>query len=727
MATPSPTRTIDTTNLPAVVKQPVATVWTKANWSDAWVVRVDLEVQQTADVMPPELSTATLRYRYGFVLLPGGSIARTQPPITAFGYYVLIRWTQPNAETGLLDDESPSAWWLGYADPPVTTVIDRGRDPVPPTGVQTIPCFGLLRMLQLSHVRETVLADPAAPLGEDPVRHPTGSTFNADEAGNRHDHGAGDRFTFARSGKATTWSSRDIVKHLIKHHAPKPLSESRDPLPWELAGETQIPDWDAPTMATDNRPVADLLDEILTESRGLAWSVRPVIEIESGVPDVTEIQIRVTTRIKQAIPLEDPDEVPAATERLKFVVQADPHIRTTLSDDGVGVVNQVIVEGPREIGVCTLTMLEMEDGWDDEDETDYRTAASDEEGYDDLKQFEKRRWNEKVRRREKFADVFTALRIKTTWSGKVNEDEDQVFVRNEVEGQDEEDQEEIYKPNVSNLVVLPDCRLRPSVDYEGPINDVDEKYATKTFRPPLFLIEPPNLGINDPDQYDHLDAVGWITAGIAADAADVSFSVSPVVSNDDGPGIRIEIGGGPQYALAKDFGGLDVDPTEPAEHQYDYQTVRCTVALLGDRRPNWSIPTDDDLQSLDLVRRKILRIEHPSLELVHIAKDTIVDLGSDGTPITSDGGVLRDPLPTLKALCDLASRSLLSPSDRISMTSGRILAGVQVGGLVIDLDGIPTEAMIAEVRIDPSATSTTMTVTAAASRIDIAALLRPIA
>ncbi|MEO1529434.1 MAG: hypothetical protein AAFX06_28770, partial [Planctomycetota bacterium] len=131
-----------------------------------------------------------------------------------------------------------------------------------------------------------------------------------------------------------------------------------------------------------------------------------------------------------------------------------------------------------------------------------------------------------------------------------------------------------------------------------------------------------------------------------------------------------------------------------------YTTIESTVAIRGTRRPEYRIPAE--LQDEETPEVKTFTIEHPSLELVHIAADTVVDLDADNAPVTSAGGILRNPLGNLQALAEIIASHVLDARYSATVQTGRLFAGLYPGDFLASVDTFEEaiNAPIRELRID---------------------------
>ncbi len=693
---------INTQLLPRTAQSPRQRVWTKATWAAPFALRPDLICTQTSSTVAPDIPTAALEYRYGQGIAPGTNTIGNYLPITSWGYFVLVQWSSA----------TETRWWLGYAGKPVTTQTRAAADGIPAAGTQRIPCYGLERAFELSTVRTTVHHDPA---GGDPQRHPTATPFNEHRHGNRHDAGGVPIFALPRATPTRVWSRRQIIQHLLTYHLPTPSGIAAG-VPWAIGDLSMIPDWDAPMLDCDGRPLADCLNELLNRERMLGWRLVPTI-VPGLPPTVTAITFTPFSRSPFPIVLPTLPPLPGNPIAHTLLTAADPLTDLAISEDDTDIVNQVVVEGPREIGICTLRFgHDLEKDWTTGEENTYNDGAKDEAGWNALKQSEKRAANERIRDSWAVDRVFRSLVIPNDWDGLADAS-DPVFVP---------DGTADYAPFVGSLEVLDYLPLYREVDYEDFAAEVDESAGLR-YRDPLIMIELPGTGL-----YTRVETLGALRSGQNAKYAGLNFSLTAAPDNSRGPGIRLEVGNGPAHAIAgSGFVGTTADVDQDTFYGFDYDAVIATVGLLGDRRPFFAIPSDAELGSADYITRRVLRLDDPALQHIHIAAATVVDLDPEGDVLSSNGGVLRDPEPQLRAIALVAAEIYTKPNRRIDLRSSRMISPVEPGHVIYYANGVETKATVVEVRIDAPITDggqptgdVTISIIAAGERIDLLQLLR---
>lgn len=705
-----------------------AQVWTKASWLDPFALRPDLTPVQSVWTLAPDVSTATLEYRFGRVLVPGSSEYSTLSRITARGYWVLIRWRSDNG--------SPIDW-LGYAETPVTRERYPARDSLPETGLQTIPCFGLMRALEQTWIDSTVYADPE---DDSNARRSggTGSTFNEGMRGNRSSEkrsvdGSGPTayvFTDPNDDESQWWSTRDIVEHLAAFHLPTPMSVPIDGgVPWQINNLHVLPNWDRPSIDSDLRDVASILSELVEPSKMLSWGIG-ITGVGSTPPIINAVTINPFSLLAE--PLTLPAGTLVANPTAVHLAAADDPLTTVeIDQDASGVVDQIIVQGPREISVCTLSAHPAdksthEKGWTEEDRTKYEDGARFFPGFAVLSLSDKRDRNERFRTTGKLRDVYSLYRFKREWDGK-NQNE---FLFEPAK--DEGGEDVAYIPAPLQIEMLDYLPLYQEVNYMAAPKDVDESNGL-TLRQPVFSLRERNADGTLSENRIYVDSTGRLTLPddlLKARPFQLAYEL------EDGLNLRIIVTDAPQHAIAgKEFVGNmgDVDQ-ETVFGDMIHSGWEITLAIRGDRRPRYSIPSPEALEGLDVVRRKVVTLDDDSLASVWIAKNTVVGW-ANGVPnsVKSPGGLLRDPKPILESICRMLAKQHGQPRNRATIKTGRRLPQLELGMMIRSIDTAdgPVDAPICEIRIDAPTVSgdgapqgATQSFVASPYRADVMSLLR---
>ena len=522
------------------------------------------------------------------------------------------------------------------------------------------------RVLQMTPLDTTVFKNPDDVADDKVLRRSKAAPFNPRKPGNRtkervvvKEVSGGDdieSYVFATPDDKDVewWSTRDFFEYLFVCHLTAG-EQGTGNIPWRIAGDLGVlPQWDRLTInQPDQRSVHSLVNETLGADRMLGWSVQSVINVQSNflatTPVVEEVQIVPFSRLDSVLTLPSVGTMPANENKVIWISDQDEATDVQIQTDDSDVVDQVIVRGPWEIGVGTFRFeSEWEGIWDPDLEEPYAIAYSDKPGWAGLEQYERAEWNAFFREAPKYDEVYRNYGFKPKWDGTC--DADPLFAENEGE---------TYVPYIGNIIVLPGLPLFRGVDYEGAADEVDESKGRRLL-PILAYIERPD----SPGEYTTLqNAHSVYGAPPIRNPNKLDYDVSVIANNETEPGFEIQVSGAPQHALEPQFQPNDGDPetiNPDIWGKYDTRTMLITAAVQGDRRPEYRIP---DSVTGDLVRQRIITLDHPGLQLVHIASSTVVAVDEDGGTLHSDGGILRDPMAELESLARIAEKSLLAASQ----------------------------------------------------------------
>lgn len=721
-------------------------VWTKAAWADQWTPRPDLYPTQAVwGTFPGNPSTASLHYKYGWTILPGANRPANYTRITARGYWVLILFT---------GDDGQLLSWCGYAESPITNSHSPVTSSNPETGTQTIPCFGLERIWDYAFIDSTVATDPDN-AGYHRRHIGTCPAFNADIAGNRsaavgklNDDRPYESYAFAQplATDRKAWSSRHIVEHLLAYHAPTPArilpdtaaAAGDDEIPWAISGLASLPDWDAPTLYVEGSTVAAMLSVLVDARRMNMGSIAAEVtfegeSIETAVPTVTAVRIKFATTLPASITVPDVATIPANPAQLTINAIDDPHTRIDDTMDGVDLVDQVVVRGPREIAIGTFSYgEELTADWSGAEQNEYDNGGLGTAGWGTLENETRRAINVKVRSQAKLTKVYQWYKLVDDWDGTVGGERLYPLADpNAAAATDKDGDLPNHIPFAGSHEMLPELPLLPGVDYSGDYTESTESSATELNRgiPHVISLRHPT---GEATKRDVIEGIGEIALGLKPDTVQMiptRIAAAPPPPHG-GCGVRLNITGHSRLAIAGDHDvGNEADGKGLGV--YNFATLQATIACLGDRRPSWSIPTDAELTTLDVIRRRVFTFDWPSLDLIHIAKDTVVSIDETGEAIKSNGGVVRDPLPRLRAIAELIARHSNRPRHRVSIRTTRRLGSAMPGTLLVATDTVSgaLDAPITEVRIDAplgdsGESEISQTITAATYAADVLGLLQ---
>lgn len=704
-------------------------VWTRATWTAPWTFRPDLQCTQLVWSSYPETSTASLHYRYGFVMPPGQNAPTIHPPITARGYWVLI---------AIDTDDGPPAAWLGYAENPITRPVAPATNTSPATGDQAIPCYGLERIWDHCYVESTVcLTKKETADNRFQRRGNVAAIFNADSRGNRsRSLGTADdardwsAYAFTRpTDVSDRWSTLDIVQHLLGFHAPtqsRILAPTPDPaieIPWNITGLENLPSYDTPTIDTTGRSIGDILRTLITPGRMTGLTFGNSVTWTDGVPTVGAVHMKFTTRLLTPTTIPDIGPLPWDPTGVTLTCATDPLTTVTHRLDDSDVVDQIIVQGPREISVCTIEHSETQwlNDWTDTQADDYDTGGSEADNWADITNSQRVDLNNAARDTWDLRDTYRNLRLGDSFDGNVREGKS-MFPNATTGGNATGDA--LHVPHLGAVEILPDLPLYAGVDYEGAADEVDESAGTRTHLPIVTSFKvPTEESTNRIDSQIMGDPGQFLTKQFR------QFKLNVVPNNERGPGLELNVDGAPQYLIIDTANGTPNEADGTLLDAYDHTTIETTVAVLGDRRPFWAEPAT--LPPLDVIRRRVYTYEDSPLQQVYIVPGTVLAITDIGTRTTAAGGMLRNPLPKLRALATLIATYVHAPRYRVEIRTARILSTLPVGANLrtVDVIGADVQSPIVEIRIDAPLAETidrtdiTCTITAAAHRFDVLSLM----
>lgn len=727
-----PTKTIDLSNKGPVAGFPQAKVYTKTNWNSDWIESPNVIAKEAVYRIAPGTSVATLEYRFGTVAVPGQFEPAVLLPLDETRYYVLI------VNTG--EDGSPFHW-IGYSESPIVTKRYPSESGGIQNGVQDVPCYGLDRMLQYAWIDSSIIRNPDVAANQKWLRKAGAPHFNPKQKGNRTE----DKIELQDNVEQyllekpniwfNFWSTRDIIEYLVRFYLPT-NDYGIGVIPWAVSPDiSMIPNWDRPTIDMKGMTCWDAINELLSPDKMLGWYVEPYVENPTNffgqqTPIVRNVYIRPFSRLASALTLPSVGSMPANTNRVVWITGGDQFTDGELQFDDSDRVDQVIVQGPREIGVGTFEYeKEYEPGWFEfADEPRYETAKSQDPSWAGLKQWEKTEWNTYYRDLPFLANVFRRYSFLEDWDGTCGGDPlFQEIPPTDTDGDGDPDgQPKTYIPYLGAVELLENLPLYRGINYEGDPTAIEEKEGLQNL-PILAFIERPRA----PGTYAIVQNA-WTVFGSPPmrNPNTLPYSVKITADNEEGPAFNIDMAGAPRHALAgARFTPNDGDPEKINPKiwgEFDIEKLLITAAMRGDRRPEWKIPAT---VNREFVKRKIIKLEHAGLQHVHIAAETVVGVDHTGDRIYSQGGVLRDPLPYLRSLCLIAAQNLIEPRKSLSIRSGRVFGSVRLGDLIETYDGTTANVLVNEIRLTtPIAESDSpppamMTITASTNFVDIVALI----
>lgn len=624
-----------------------------------WTEVPDLFCESARFVAGPELDYASFSWRYGYKQPVGDSNGvRYFYPLDLPGMYVRVE----------VEGVPESAWWYGVIEDD-SRKLEGARQTFKPSGQQTLTAYGFGRLLERQRVTVGSTESYAVERG---------LTFNGDstaygEGGNRsvdvNPLGAYS-FTDTRRGGAL-WTVGDAVAHLMVLHAPANTE-------WEVDAPAGLLDRPLPPVATDRRPVKEILDEILTRRRGIGYKFQ-------FNPEILKIQLVCFSFADEDVTGADGEVIipanPTATD-MDFENALDVEARILYHHGEVA--DKIVVEG--EYATSTLTLRFNEDigaNWTALEELAYLQAASNETGYDDLELEEQYRRNEAWRARDRLRNVFSRFAIVEDWSQRVapeGEGETEYFAF-PVDDDSREYEEGVTEDGLplwnEGLRIAPRLPLQSRLDYSGTrIEDgtfPDSTITEAAYLPPLIIA---NLPDDEVLPYQLIDQM--ITT---EEDQPRGWSCNVAVADHDAA-LILRVSDGRQQLLAlDDFAtAAETDPEHDPTYQrgVNWQDFQATLTLLGDHRVSASV----EINTAPDRPQKVVYIPTQNMRLDYVVPQTVVAV-EDGVLIrTTTGGYVRDDRVRLQQIADLAAAWYGRTRANIVLSVKTVDATFSVGVLV---------------------------------------------
>lgn len=657
---------------------------TAGNWTE-----VDgLWCDELIDRVAPGMSEAKLRWNVGFFEWWYGERDVEHEPREDLRSYVKIEILKPPED----DDATPDVFpepevlytWFGTIEADEFTDLLAGNDP--PNTDQMITAYGLMRDLENTIVESAVVVNAAK---DDVQRIPRGLTFNpvsiADlpGIGNQYkatlDVDAGLSWAFQRvrwdgteSEKPDRWDAYTAVDHLLTHQAPKQSGDTTaKTCTWKFAGLDDVlgPNhplntiawYDISNVATDRRNLKEIIDELIPRRHFVGWYV-----YGDDTGGEFTAYVKVFSYSDKDIPLSDRNQkIAENTDQVRLDLLDKSEVDDLeLVNNGTQRYDKVVAEG--EYITTTFSFWHSEadfliNGWNEEDETTYLDAASNETGYGDLEESAKQQKNASIRADDKYRNVFSRFVMGTGFHDTrktgdgfydagnyydiVTTDEGLSVLNSDnvaaVMGSTAYGEAEWWSEGSRFLQTLPQ-----------PDDAVDEQAPELVTPFCLFRVSEAETPSIEEDIWQYAEQLN-------ADQQR-TFSVQLQTLRDD-LGIRLIVGlaGGQQLIAKDDWSGAAVsptslDPTEATVNGLHYDDFICTAAVEWDDRIKHAEALTPLTNQTAANKVKFIRVDDARLDIR--LPETIIGLNADGTLKQDENGTLiRDDRPRLKAIAKAAA------------------------------------------------------------------------
>jgi hypothetical protein len=677
-------------------------VYLKDRWENDWTLYPHVHCTSAAWAVAPTMPTATCVFDYGMVSQIGVKSFEPVTKLNCIGSFIKIVMETDKAA-------GQSNMWYGI----VSHVEDEQMGIVggQPTGRQTITSYGLEKLLDTEYISESWVdnGDHAPVVIQCPV------TFNR---GGRPNRSSTDKFTpagslaylfYGQDGAQydpAWWSTRDIVDYLLGWVPPKESFLTRSSrLPMTLDKRWLVLMHDRPEVKQEGQTIAAILSRLLDRRRLRSYYLR----VEETEEKPHRIYLVPVAWNRSEIDLRLPDEsetLRANDFPIDIVADYNQSTGIMLRESNVSRYDRIIVRGARRTSTATFVVNAtsgLVPHWTSAEETAYEAAASGEAGYagwDDLKQQQR---NAEVRSSSKLSAAYSWFKIPDDWDYKALE-YDSATATNYVFLDD--DGLAFIDELIHEIIIEPFVPLWEHVDYSGGVilSDTAADPPAYVYRQPFVAFEVPtdarwvlgdSVGLLAESSFDPTD-----------DGRNFRWSSSVYVQPDTRT-IEIRVVGEQQHVIAKtDFTPLTEDRNLG---DFDYRNRKMAVtATIRDNRyaeaiyPPMSEEKDDS--SVD-VKYGFIIYAGDDFRCDYVVPNTIVDIGTDGTPIVSSGGYVRDDRDILEALARVAYEWFSQTRVVLTLTTTQLTSEIQLGYFVEYLGDTDTgyytlvNTMVSEIRI----------------------------
>jgi len=643
-------------------------VYLRSRWQDPWQLAGELWCGEATWAVNPTLPTAQLRHRYGSGL---------QTPLTWFQFWPRInnklrQYVRVDVLVGPINADDPSPLlrrWYGVLEIEIDELdapllgVDENQDPTAyGTGKNHWTAYGLESLLDTVECTTTVVQGESA---EEELTAARAIGFNPrvpgtlKRRGNRGPTADGDgvyRFHNRVTG-GSDWTTREAVKYLLKHDAPRDYSGERA-LPFALFDPGGIcPTWDDPQLERQDRTVRELLNALLSRQRLLGYRV--LVEEPSENQGGGTIFIVPVSFAGEDLPLDPLDSsavFQANPDQKILAIEQDRGATASLKRSAADQFDQVIVRGAQRTSTATFSYIDstLAIGWTAAQETAYEAGASGEAGYPPAAEVEARIWaNFEARKVDGLKRVYARHILPEAFDGYVGDGESDEAVN-------------VLQPSDANPLVptpiAPDDRrflteLPLLVEHDYSADKIAEQAIEEEGTGPHLHLDPLVLfrridWTQAEPRYRHAEkaAIGLELQTLSVGSIEF-WTARAHVDHQDGA-LWVEVANAGQETIAHtDFTPLAEVDFKPVA---DFRFMLATLTVPWSQYAEARFPVELTPQGVDGVRRLSLLLGE-DYRADYVAPSTVVGLSPGGELIrTIAGGYVRDDRPKLTAIAKLA-------------------------------------------------------------------------
>jgi len=543
----------------AIADRARATVYTKDEWSDAWVERPHLEPLVVRDCLQPQMPFATLHYRYGDISQPGQDGFSAVSPLDIEWDFVKIIWTGQSGTAlrwyGVITDVQYSVMPVASGDTAAGDQMFRA---------QGLPF--LLDMFPLYIAKGANFTDGQ----NDPLTLGWAPTFNLRDGstqllGNGYHWGSNVVQFGAPNYRGTyEWTFREIVEYLLREFGATGTIWGPT---WSLVDDALSGDLDnlVEVVEQEGRTIRQVINRLIRPQRGYAWYAT-VPENESGV------RIQVVGISPSAISAGGVTFHANANQTTwSFADDQDIAGRPSVTRALSARYDYVAVLGHRVITCFSLSHTDrtLGAGWHKKDADAYQLPASGWAGYDDLSPQQQQEHNRALRNLDRL--TYSYYVVPNDWDWQAGDGEGgtkykaQPLVYSDGNGIDPALSDD-YMSGRGWYRFLPWLPLREGVVYSNLPYPAPSVQSERGFLKPMAFVKDSTSG-------------RWCYASAPEDE-----SIGPAKVRVDDKEMGIHVRFDPPHIIAMQPGGTGPWGISAYDTIYNGQTLVVTVAVETDHR-----------------------------------------------------------------------------------------------------------------------------------------------
>ncbi len=647
---------------------------------NSWTEQPSLFVNRLSTVAGPDIDVAELEFNYGFY-----ADQEKVSPLDLERKYVrlILRDEDSEPDDPTVTDMKDNAFlvWYGIievderaaggtrnikndATPPVEVAV--------PTGDQKFTAYGLLRLLEMTFVTQSVVENSDGTFQTInrgiPFNFQAGAQYpdRGNATSNRNGPaGTTQIFSFApfADDESNRWDAESALQYTLEYDTPKDINGDKV-FEWQVVGLGFL-DWYDITVDRDRRSVKDIIDELIDRRKLVGYYIY-------GVEDVAGFHAELSHFTFNDLPIDlgDNKQIQANLDQFTLDFESSFDVEVAqLSNNSAHRADVVFARGAPITTTfsCFRQGGFLETAWSSEDETRFVEGAKNTPGYDALSEEDKQKRNQVARSQESLKDVYAKFVIADDWDQTVPERIDGFGF-------------DFY----TTVVILPDSDPKDDITlrfwsgepkntprklwHKGkrflrflPIRE-DEDDDLSEYKDPLVVFR---TDFEDPAVWEFGDKLNTKSAFIADD--DVRRFSTRLVLLEKELGFRVEVGGAGAQQLIALNDWQDKNP-ETTKAEYDPLTTEgngvknsvmvVTVSLeWDDRIIEKAFPPNPDPQvDLQMRHAREMFIDVPDARLDFLLPGTVTDIDDAGALVKSaNGEIIRDDRPRLKRIAQVTA------------------------------------------------------------------------